>query len=248
MTSAQEMFMIELSRASAKAQRFLSRRRLSSEDRDDIIGMAMLWCWEHREEFSLVTTTETWFVNAVRDAYRAWRRGERRQRAELVADIPSGDTTQGGAQALEAAEKLAAALTPADHAVAKLQAAGLTRGEMMTQGIAERQIRDARARFAQLRRLLPDEYEYRRVLRRSVPTVDKRPVSAIDQEIAQLEFAPPVGAECPPCWRCRWFEGWLPSDHMPTRMKIAEPEIAAAIFATEQEKIRIANEVRHGNL
>lgn len=68
----------ELSRASAKALRFLRARGLSREDRQDILHDAILWCLENRNNYSLTTTLETWFINAVRDAYKRLKRHEAR--------------------------------------------------------------------------------------------------------------------------------------------------------------------------
>jgi hypothetical protein len=72
----QEVFTVEIARAAAKAQRFLARRRLTRVDREDIIQEALLWCWEHRDSYSGATSLDTWFVNAVRDAFKQWRRDE----------------------------------------------------------------------------------------------------------------------------------------------------------------------------
>jgi len=73
----------ELASASRRAQRFLRRKGLSREDREDIIGDALLWCLENRDSYSLTTTLDTWFVNAVRDAYKAHKRIEERSHGNL---------------------------------------------------------------------------------------------------------------------------------------------------------------------
>jgi DNA-directed RNA polymerase specialized sigma24 family protein len=252
MTSPGEVFVVQLARASRRANHFL--RGLSRADRDDVIAAALLWCWENRASYSLTTTLETWFVNAVRDARKQWMKGARRNAGvsleSLVNVAPGGDTTLSGAQAAEAAEKLMRALPTDYRLVATMHAQGFTRAEMMAAGLAKDSIYGARSRIKQLRRLLPDEQEYRRTLRAvslsSDDASDKR--SKIDRELEQLEFVPPSGKECPPCWRCKWFEGFLPGAHRPTRMPIQEPEVRIAVQETETRKIEIAKRVRHGNL
>jgi DNA-directed RNA polymerase specialized sigma24 family protein len=69
----------ELARASKKAQRYLRRYKLSRADREDILQDALLWCWEHRDNYSLTTSLDTWFVNAVRHSYERWLRIEKRE-------------------------------------------------------------------------------------------------------------------------------------------------------------------------
>lgn len=248
MTSAAEVFTVQLARASKKAVRFLRARNMSRTARDDIFAMAMLWCWENREKYSLTTTLETWFMNAVKNAYRAWSRDEVREATELLAEIPTNDTTEQAAVATSSARALVRALRPEYRRVMTLEAEGWTRSEMLALGIPERVISEARIRIRQLRKLLPEPAEYQRVARTfpAPSSEDTQPVSKIDQEIEQLEFSPPEGFDCPPCWRCMWYEGWLPPGHRSTRMQIVEPEVRAAVANTEAEKIRIANEVRNG--
>lgn len=67
-----------LARASKTAIRFLRKRGLQLEDRQDILHDALLWCLEHQNNYSLTTTLETWFINAVRDAYKRFKRHEAR--------------------------------------------------------------------------------------------------------------------------------------------------------------------------
>jgi DNA-directed RNA polymerase specialized sigma24 family protein len=252
MVSPGEVFVVQLARASRRANHFL--RGLSRADRDDVLAAALLWCWENRESYSLTTTLETWFVNAVRDARKQWVSGNQRNRGvsldALVNAAPTGDTTLSGAQAAEAAEKLIRALPAEYKHVANLQLHGYSRAEMMAAGASKQVIDGARSRIKQLRRLLPDEQSYRRTLRTvtlsSDDATDKR--SKIDRELEQLEFAPPSGKDCPPCWKCKYFEGYLPGAHRPTRMALQEPEVRVAVQETEARKIEIAKRVRNGNV
>lgn len=54
-----------------------------------------------------------------------------------------------------------------------------------------------------------------------------------------------INKECPPCWRCRWFYGWLPKVK-PAPSSHSDPEIAEACNRINENKIRIANMVRSG--
>jgi hypothetical protein len=65
---------LALASASIRARRFLRKRGLQRADREDILADALAWCWENRENYSLTTTLDTWFVNAVRDSYKRYRR------------------------------------------------------------------------------------------------------------------------------------------------------------------------------
>ncbi len=68
----------ELASVSKKALRFLHTRGLQYADRQDVLHGAILWCLENRNNYSLTTTLETWFINAVRNAYQQFRRHQAR--------------------------------------------------------------------------------------------------------------------------------------------------------------------------
>jgi hypothetical protein len=72
------------------------------------------------------------------------------------------------------------------------------------------------------------------------------PLSEIDVALERLDFAPPAGKDCPPCFRCMWFYGFLPGDKRSTRMNIEDIEIREAVKNTEVRKIEIAQQVRSG--
>lgn len=257
MTTAAEVFVVQLARASRKAKRIV--RYLPRADRDDIMASALLWCWEHRDSYSLTTSLDTWFVNVVKNEYARWRRGELRNGAEMLDEIPTGDTTSAAAEALEAMDKLMAALTPTDKKVAQQLMLGRTRVEMMRDGLAHDQIYGARQRIKQLRRLIPNDHEYKKVVRAFRAPSDDHDTgeddgisniqrSWIDREIEELEMMPRHGADCPPCWKCKWFEGYLPGAHKRVGMAIQEPEVAAAVAANEARKQEIAKRVRAGTI
>jgi RNA polymerase sigma factor (sigma-70 family) len=247
--SASEVFTMQLARAAAKqANRFLAARGLQKSDRDDVIAAAMLWCWENRDKYSLTTTLETWFMNALRDAYKDLKRDELPSSDESIEQFGGADETYRIATAESAARALVDALTPEHKAVALLTMDGYTRREIVEKvGMSKRTIDEAHQRIKQLRRLLPDD-DILRLTARTAPTTSSDDVddqlSEIDVAMEQLEFAPPAGKDCPPCWRCQWYYGFLPSGKRDTRMDIDDKETREAVRSTEARKIEIAQQVR----
>lgn len=201
MTTAREVFIVQLARAARSASRFLRSRSLQEADRDDITSAAMLWCWEHRENYSLTTTIENWFLGAVRHAYRDWVRGCIKHGGEQLTEIPSSDSTFAATQARSSAVALMRALPREYRRVAIMQMRGMSRSEMNKQGLSEWVIRAARERIKQLRRLVPDSVEYQQVLRTVPPlSPDETAVEShpkIDVEIAMLQSGTPGGSLVP---------------------------------------------------
>jgi hypothetical protein len=248
--TASEVFTMQLARAAAKqANKFLAARGLQKSDRDDVIAAAMLWCWENRDNYSLTTTLETWFMNAIRDAYKDLQRYELPPSDDSLDGIGGADTTYNIAAAESSATALIKALPPTYARVANLTMRGFTREEMIGRGISKRTIDEAHQRIKQLRRLVTDE-EGVRLIARTAPTAssddadDK--LSEIDVALEKLDFAPPAGKDCPPCWRCMWFEGFMPAGKRDTRMEIEDTEVREAVKITEARKIEIAQQVRDG--
>lgn len=242
---------MQLARAAAKqANRFLAARGLQKSDRDDVISAAMLWCWENRDNYSLTTTLETWFMNAIRDAYKALRRDELPASDESIENMGGNDDTYNKAAAESAAEALFGALTPPQKQVVRLIMRGHTREEMIEMGLSKRTIDESRSRAKLLRRLLPNNIErwtsiYGSITASAPPSDDASDrVSEIDMALEQLDFAPPAGKDCPPCWRCMWFEGFMPAAKRSTRMGIKEKEVREAVANTEARKVEIAQQVR----
>lgn len=244
---------MQLARAAGKtANKFLYSRGLQKADRDDVISAALLWCWENRDNYSLTTTLETWFMNAVRDAYKNLTRDALPGSAESIANLSDGDDTYNTAAAESSAKALIDALPPDSKRVAMLIMRGYTRSEMLAGGVPERAVNEARQRIKQLRKLLP-EHEVHTSMRTSrLPSLDdldedsQVEPSSIDVKIAQLDFMPHAGKDCPPCWRCMWFEGFMPSGKLETRLKIEDQEVRDAVKNTEARKIEIAQQVRNG--
>jgi hypothetical protein len=254
MDRAEEIFTMQLARAAGKqANKFLHARGLQKQDRNDVISAALLWCWENRANYSLTTTLETWFMNAVRDAYKNLARAELPTSEESIATLTGGNDTHNISAAESAVNALLLALTPVDRKIAVLTMQGYTYREIWKRGFPKRVIDDAHARIKQLRRFLPDQ-EVNIAIRRGVtprtPNLDElddspqSQSSSIDVEIEQLDFAPPAGKDCPPCWRCMWFEGFMPAGKRDTRMDIDDQEVREAVKNTKARKIEIAQQVR----
>ena len=62
-------------------------------------------------------------------------------------------------------------------------------------------------------------------------------------ERTEIEAPQKLGKECPPCWRCRWFDGWLPLREV-RPMAYDDFEVTAACKAIDQRKVEIAHFVR----
>jgi DNA-directed RNA polymerase specialized sigma24 family protein len=249
--NASEVFTMQLARAAGKqANRFLRARGLQKADRDDVIAAAMLWCWENRENYSLITTLETWFMNAIRDAYKDFQRNELPTSDESMESLGGADDTYNSAAAESSAAALIGALTPPHKEVALLVMRGYTYREMISQGITDHTIKAASRAIKQMRRLLPDQ-QSARLISRTAPAVSSDnqtfygdQLSEIDMELAKLDFAPAAGKDCPPCWRCMWFEGFMPSGNISTRMKIDDLDVREAVTSIESRKVEIAQQVR----
>jgi len=242
--NATEVFTMQLARtAGTQADRFLKARGLKTADRDDVIGAAMLWCWENRASYSLTTTLETWFMNAVRNAYQDLRRHELPTSGDSIDQISSGeDPTYSTVAAESSAKALIDALVPVDKEIALLLMQGYTYREINRRGYANDAINGAQKRIKQLRRLVPDVARSKRMLQ-TPPSVDSDNIAV---EIEQLDFPPHHGKDCPPCWRCMWFEGFMPAGKRSTRLDIEDVEVREAVKNTEARKVEIAQQVRDG--
>lgn len=52
--------------------------------------------------------------------------------------------------------------------------------------------------------------------------------------------------DCPPCWRCMYFDGWLPPARVPV-IEYGDPEITEACANIDRRKVEVAAFVReHG--
>jgi RNA polymerase sigma factor (sigma-70 family) len=252
MTSAAESFAVTLARASRQAMRFLRSRQLHRDARNDVIAAAMLWCWENQNNYSLTATLEQWFMGAIRNAYRDYLRGEiRNGTTKIVENMGAKDDPEYNVVLRDAVSVLASNMDEIDRAIVQLSLNGKNQRE-----VREALSIDARTierRLAKMREQIPASAHTNTILRRVVSSAHSGPSeytqSSIDKEIAALEFAPPQGKECPPCWRCKWFEGYMPGKgNRHYRFNLNEADVAEAVASTESEKVRIAQEVRDGLL
>jgi RNA polymerase sigma factor (sigma-70 family) len=261
MTTVAELFVITLARASRRTRRYL--RDLERMDRDDVLATAILWCWENRSTYNPAVPLDDWFVGAIRDAKKKWMRGERREAVELITDIPAPNDTLARAEAHEAAAILVAGMDKRAKKIAVLTSFGYMGYEIAERlGISPQAVNQHLKRISRLRDLMPDNTEFRRTIRAGHPAYnsdnigapdaklaeENRGLSWIDKEIERLDFPPPSGKECPPCWRCRWYDGFMPGTSKTVRMPITEPAVKQAVMETEARKIDIAQQVRDGLL
>jgi len=64
------------------------------------------------------------------------------------------------------------------------------------------------------------------------------------QRLQETDPIQKIGKDCPPCWRCMYFYGWLPKEEL-TPTGHSDPEVAAACDAINHRKIAIAGRVRY---
>lgn len=238
MTSVAELFVIALARASRRARRHL--RGLERADRDDVLATAILWCWEHKATYQPSVSLDDWFISAIRDARKAFKRGEAKQVAEMVETIAAPDDPAWQVEIRDAVKAMCDSMDDKDRQILKLRMEGLDTSAIATQ--INTPLRTVERRLTRLRAYIPERENFKLVIRKSqrVDSDAQTAPSWIDKEIERLDFAPPAGRDCPPCWKCRYFDGFIPQGNRSTHMQIMEPEIRAAVSNTEARKIAIA--------
>jgi DNA-directed RNA polymerase specialized sigma24 family protein len=238
MSLAAEAFVVTLSRASARGHRYL--RGLKPPDRDDVISAAILTCWEQRETFNAETQTlDDWFMDALRKARQAVRKGHRTTSIQLSSELAGPDNTARAVETQDAVEKVLSQLNPREFRILKLQVKGYSTRDIVRRAPHYRasEVHRLNRKMKQLRDLIPDTREIERYIR---PRQESDDVPRIDVEIERLDFAPLNGKDCPPCWRCMYFYGMRPVRYKPTRL--ADPELERAVQDTEARKITIATQ------
>ncbi len=239
--SAVETFVLQLARVAKRGSWHL--RGLGAADRDDVVAAALLWCWEHRAEFDQhVMPLDKWFAERLKAARRQRRRPPAASSLHaLVAD----DDTERHAAARAAVEWLERSLTSQDRSIAHALGKGLSiRATADRVGVSKDAVHEFRKRIRKVRDLLPGE----RIMltpQRPMSDEDWREATAIDHALAALISGPRIGKECPPCWRCCWFLGFIPDPKTYQPTTLADDEVQTAVRATERRKIEIANEIRH---
>lgn len=242
-------FSVALARASKGAARFV--RGLSAADREDVFGAAVLWCWEHRASYTGNVPLDAWFAGAVRHARRSMVLGAAHVSWEEVeAQLGTRDTTLAYAEALEVVRKLGNGLSRLDRQLAIGLLQGHTLDDLAARHHTSRsQIKRRLKVIRRLSRLFPDLQDPVADARTPAAVSSEAPAEElppIDRELESLEFPPQHGADCRPCWRCKWFEGLLPADRRYIELVPRDPEVRAAVHAVEGMKISIARRVRAG--
>lgn len=240
-----DAFVVALARASRRARRHL--RGLSKEDREDVLSTGILWCLENKATYNPAIQLDTWFVGAIRDARKAYERGELKH-PEAPETIAAPDDVAWDIEAREAIRHICRSMDERDKRIVRLSMEGMEQA-----GIAERTgvpLRTVERKLTRLRAMIPERIQFQATRRGSgdYNSDEHREESEIDKEIERLEFAPPAGKDCPPCWRCKWFDGYVPDKNTIRRIPIqVEPEIRAAVLNTEARKIEIAYACRKGH-
>ena len=235
MTQA-EAFVIALGRASRRGSYHL--RGLKAPDRDDVISMAILDCWEHRTSFDPEKLTlDDWFMNALRKARQSIRKGNRSVAVRLTAEIAGPDSASRSVEIQDALQKILAQLSPREFRILKLQVKGYATRDIIRRNphYGAGEIHRLNRKMKQLRDMIPDTREFEQLVRPHVETIE---VPRIDAEIERLDFAPLNGRDCAPCWKCMYFYGFKPTRYKPTRL--ADPELEKAVQTVERRKIEIA--------
>lgn len=251
MGAAGRAFVVALARASRSARRYL--RDVSRADREDILATAVLWSWEHRASYTPSVSLDRWFLGNVRHAYRDHMAAHSVTWEELGDELGTADNASTYAEALEVAKKLTSALNRRDRKLVGLLAEGHSIAEIaQMSGLSVAHVNRCLEGVRTLRGLLPDARQWGRILRapRARPSDNATgELAPIDKELQELEFAPPAGKDCPPCWRCKWFEGYLPvRRRRELKSILVEPEVRAAVSSIEARKIAIAEAVRDGSI
>lgn len=192
-------------------------RGLSSADRDDVISTALLACWENRAAYKPDQSLDDWFMDALRVARNRFKRREHISADEFIEQMAVPDDTSIRAEVLEIVEKL--------------------------------QANPTKQNMRKLRQLIPEPLEFQRVLRKSAEARDPydQPMTRIDRELSQLDMPPKSNKDCPPCWRCMYFQGFMPTRYTPRRNVPNDEEVQRAVWATEEAKIAIAGAIQSGN-
>lgn len=252
MTTAATQFVIELARsASRRSHRLL--RGLSKADRDDVLSAAILACWEGRDAVGAIDAPalDDWFMAALskaRDDNRRHCYNRRDVDTELPRDIGIPDDTITRASESSTTELMLRHFKPDELKAIGIIENGDTRKVAKKLKWSPYQERTFRAKISSLRLKIPElphlsaPHVTARTARHKDSDSATPALSKGDHEIASIDFAPAEGKDCPPCFRCKYFDGWLPANYKPT--KLADLEVQTAVQSTEARKIAIAEAVR----
>jgi DNA-directed RNA polymerase specialized sigma24 family protein len=239
-TGAAEVFAIELGRAAKRNGHLLSG--LKQADRDDAIAAAMLDAWEKRETLK-GAKLEEWFADILRIAVRHIKRSSRSQSYSVmkINEIAAPDSTSQSAEALSGAEELAKKLTMREQQVAMKLAEGYSQYAISVDlDMPKSELKKITRKLKKLNSR--QDFSAPRAPYAPPLDSDHREVTAapIDHAIEALLRRPAnTTADCVVCWKCMWFDGLTPAHYHPPQL--VEPEIQAAVEATEARKIQIGN-------
>ncbi|MBK7251933.1 MAG: hypothetical protein IPI06_13975 [Gammaproteobacteria bacterium] len=231
------LFVANMPRLSSVAKRRLRHR---PQDRKDALQAALLAAWERRAEYDPTRgSLPDWFDGILRNAAAKMQRAEARFASFDVEPAANDDSFE--------LESEVGCLSPAEQAALAHIARGETlRSAARLAGISVEKLQAVRRG---LRRVESPALLIQPTPPKPVSDRDSREAAPIDRAIAQLE-GPPNGqehADCRPCWRCRWFDGWEPANELPPETR-EWTETREAKHKTEREKVRIARGVRTGSL
>ncbi|MDE2105213.1 MAG: hypothetical protein KGL39_48760 [Patescibacteria group bacterium] len=242
MTGVGEAFVTQIARAARQSR---ALRRLRGEDRRDAIAMTVAWCWEHRAEFDQQTLPLVEWVHRAMERARWELRnaGAREHAYKYVEEMARNDEEAEREMLHHAMEN---AMRHAGALEAQI-ATALLEGHTHTDIRAGLQLSHAEFRHAlwKIRGRLKDVTAERQPqvyaqMRARLSDHDERGPSRIDHEIEKLLRRPKhAHADCPPCWRCMYFEGLTPRAYKPT--VLSDTEVQTAVRNTETLKIKIGN-------
>jgi DNA-directed RNA polymerase specialized sigma24 family protein len=236
-----ESFITELARSSGHSLRIL--QRVPARGRDDVLSDALLSAWENRHEYAPPQLPEAWFAKYLRAAARRWRKGERSHIDLTELDEAVPDETSALAEIQSEIDRACTEFGPVVTEIADRLLRTYTDRQLETD-YGRRAVTGARTLLRKLERKLGGSRPVVRVLRARTTEPEHRPLAKIDHEIARIDFPPPEHAECPPCYRCLWWMGYLPNGRHDARMQVVEEDVRVALAAIEARKIEIANAVR----
>jgi hypothetical protein len=248
MTGVAESFVVALARASKRGSYHL--RRLRPADRDDVIATALAWCWENRSKYDPSFTLEKWFDMALKDARaRFFGGGSKRKKVDPV--VTAVEFNEGMARRLPDAAEVAAEME--GEVKAALRKLTLSERQQIYRAAMDQTPlpRHLRAHLAIFRKRIPRRFGLIKVLRTASAVESDfavAPPARIDVELARIGAPGLHGADCPPCWRCKWYYGYAPIRYSQRVTVKADPEVQAAIWATEARKIEIAAALQAGAL
>lgn len=209
-----DTFVIEMGRASKRALKLL--RGLNAADRDDVLGTALMYAWEDRE--NATGDLDAWFrehLRAARSELHSSRGGAGRLEA-----MGNDDDAEREAALAQLTDRITAAVDAADQPLLEMYAQGYTCAEIAssiqaTPTFVRRRLRTVRSRLGPLRKWLPDLPRITEQASAPIAPPDDAEPPPIDHAIEKMLRRPKTPrADCPVCWRCCWYDGLAPHKHL----------------------------------